>query len=152
MLRILIVSMALLPLMGCGSKRNQGGVVTGKITYKGQPVNGAMLHLYPIAGKSPDISIPVTQEGTFQSSNIPPGEYKIVVESHSPPPARDMPTMPTKNIDPAKAAEMKQVLQQMKSEAIPTIAYPTKYKDAARTDLKCTIKEGDQPLTLELKD
>jgi hypothetical protein len=152
MRRILFVSIVLLPLMGCGSRDKQGGVISGKITYKNQPVNGAMLQLHPDPGPGVEISIPVTQEGTFRASNIPPGEYKIVVSSsQAPPGGRNMPTIP-KGTDPAKAEEMRQKLQQMQGQDAPTIAYPNKYKNIASTDLKCTIKEGDQTLPLELKD
>lgn len=151
MWRILVVSIALLPLMGCGSKRNQGGVLSGKITYKGQPVNGASLHLISPSSADTNITIPVSQEGTFQSSNIPPGEYKIVVDA-PPPPQQAMRMPPTKGMDPAKAEEMRQKLQQVQGDQKPTIAFPNKYKRVDQTDLKCNIKEGDQKLDLELKD
>ncbi len=149
MWRILLVSIGLLTLMGCGSKRNQSAVVSGTITYKGQPVNGASLHLYPTSGGGVDPTIPVNQEGMFRISNIPPGEYKIVVEATQ---GGRMPTLP-KNADPAKAAEMKQKLEAMQGMGKPTIPFPTKYKSIRSTDLKCTINQGEQtPLNLELKD
>src|SRR5215469_9606821 len=100
MRRILVVSLAILPLMGCGPKRNQGGVVSGKITYKGTPVNGATLRLTPIPGPGEEVTIPVSQEGTFHTANIPPGEYKIVVE---PAPTGAMLSVPNKGIDADKA-------------------------------------------------
>ena len=146
MWRILILPIVILPLMGCG-KRNQG-VVSGTITYRGQPVNGVVLHLYPSSGK--DVSIPVTQEGTFRTTNVPPGEYKIVVEAPKP---RDMPAMPKKGGDPAKRAEMEEKFKQVYKQQTSTISYPDKYKSILNTDLKCTIAEGNpQTLTLELKD
>jgi hypothetical protein len=149
MKRIIIMSIGLLLLMGCG-KRNQG-VVSGTITYKGQPVNGVLLRLYAIPGPGNDLSISVTQEGTFHSTNIPPGEYKIVVEA---PKTDRMPAMPKpkKDVDPAKADEMKQKFQEVYRQQTPTIRYPDKYKNIVNTDLKCTIIQGDQTLTLELKD
>jgi hypothetical protein len=135
--------------MGCGgSKRN---VVNGTIRYNGQPVNGVLLRLYPTSGEKIDISIPVSQEGTFRTSDIPPGEYKVVVEA---PPSRpqenSMPSL--KGLDPAKAEEMKQKLQQAKVQETPTIRFPDKYKNIMSTELKCTIIQGNQPLNLELKD
>jgi hypothetical protein len=150
-MRRIFVSLVLLSLMACGSKRDQGGIVSGKITYKGQPVNGAMLHLTPLPGPGPEIAVPVTQEGTFHTSNIPPGEYKVVVEPSQPPQARNMPTIP-KTADPAKQEEMRQKLQQMQGNDAPTIPFPRKYQNTVSTDLKCTIKAGDQALNLELTD
>jgi hypothetical protein len=146
--RILIVSIGLL-LLGCGPKPGSGGTVSGTIRYNGKPVNGAMLHLHPDSESSDEVSIPVTQEGTFRASNVPPGEYKIVVEGRQ---GGGMSQMPTKGMDPAKAAEMKEKLQGVGGQEAPTISYPAKYKKIATTDLKCTIKDGDQKLPLELKD
>jgi len=147
MWRILIVSILFPPLMGCG-KHNQG-LVSGTITYHGQPVNGVTLHLYPIPGPGTSVSIPVTQEGTFRTTNVPAGEYKVVVEA---PKVRAMPGMPKKVGDPAKQAEMEQKFKQAYKQQTPTIAYPDKYKTLDNTDLKCTINESNPSLTLELKD
>lgn len=157
MWRIITVSIVLFALMGCGSKSHSRGVIKGKITYKGQPVNGAVLHLYSTSDKDDSsdedegILVPVSQEGTFDSANIPPGEYKIVVTASEIPKEMGMPAVP-KGMDPAKAAEMKAKFQQMQGEEKPTIPYPKKYKNLASTDLKCTIQKGEQQLDLELKD
>lgn len=134
--------------MGCGTKRNQGGVVSGKITYKEKAVNGVKLQLYRLEGTGDPIVIPVSQEGTFHTSNIPPGEYKVVVEA---PPSNAMLSVP-KNVAPGKKEEMEQKLRQMQGQGAPTIAYPNKYKNVVTTDLKCKIELGEQPLNLELKD
>jgi hypothetical protein len=152
MRRILIVAIVFLPLLGCGPKRSQGGTVSGTITYKGQPVNGAMLRLYPVSGEGEVVQIPVTQEGTFKGNDIPSGEYKIVVEASQIPPEMMREVEIPKGMDPAKAEEMKQKFQQAHKEA-PTIAFPIKYKSSSTTDLKCTITQGKQEsLNLELKD
>lgn len=147
MSRIFIVSIVLLSVLGCG-KRNQGAV-SGTLTYKGQPVNGVLLHLYSTTDdKVADISIPVDQEGKFHSTNVPPGDYKIVVD---PPKTNRMPTVP-KGGDPAKAEEMKQKFQQAYQKQTPSISYPDKYKNRLNSDLTCTIKDqGGQTLTLEMK-
>ncbi|HTU93334.1 MAG TPA: carboxypeptidase-like regulatory domain-containing protein [Gemmataceae bacterium] len=152
MKRIILLAIGLVLLTGCGSKRNTGGTVSGTIRYKGQPVNGATLHLLPASGKDRlDIPIPVTQEGTFRGTNIPPGEYKIFVEAAKlPPQAAKGPKIP-KNMSPGKAEELKKKYQQAYGNSIPTIAYPDKYKNARTTDLKCTINEGEQNLDLDLK-
>lgn len=152
MRRIIVVSIGFLLLMGCGSKRGSGGTVSGTIRYNGKPVNGAMLRLYPASGEGIDYSIPVSQDGTFRTSDVPPGEYKVVVEAATPPPqARHMPSMKGDNSPQAK--EMQEKLQQMQQAQDPaTIPYPNKYKKVATTDLKSTITPGEQKLDLELKD
>jgi hypothetical protein len=152
MKRILFVSIGLMLLLGCGGKPNPKGSVSGTVHYKGKPVNGAMLRLHPTSGEGNDIPIPVSQEGTFSAADIPPGEYKIVVESQDfPQEQMKMPPIP-KGMDPAKAAEMKEKFQQAKGGEVPTIPYPDKYKKEETTDLKYTINPGKQALTLQLKD
>ena len=139
--------------MGCGTKRDQKGVVKGKITYKGQAVNNVTLHLVPLPGPGPELAIPVNQEGAFETSNIPPGEYKVIVEA--PPRQAQQPRMPP----PPKAgkdvpAEEQEKIKQMQAQgqAPATIDFPKKYSDPGRTDLKVSVKQGDQPLQIDLKD
>ncbi len=148
----IVVCAVVFALLGCTSKQNQGGSLSGKITYKGRPVNGALLRLLPVGGEEESVNVSVSQEGTFSIADIPPGEYKIVVEgSQLPPDVMKMPDLP-KGMDPAKAEEMRQKFQQSHKEA-PTIAFPDKYKRASSTDLKCTITKGKkETLELELKD
>jgi hypothetical protein len=148
MQRILLISMVFLPLMGCG-KRHQS-VVSGTITYSGQPVNGVMLRLYPTPGPGDIVAIPVNHEGKFHTTNVAPGEYKVVVET---PQRRSKTAIPKKKTgDAAKDAEMEQKFKQAYKEQSPPITYPDKYKSILNSDLKCTINEGNSLLTLELKD
>jgi hypothetical protein len=153
MKRAIFVSIALVLLVGCGTKRNPNGSISGTITYKGKPVNGAILHLHPPVGEGNIVNVPVTQEGTFNGNDIPPGEYKITVEGTKPPPDLQKMTQAPKDMDPAKQAEMEKKFQQVFGKEAPTISFPEKYKKVNGTDLKCTITQGKKEnLTLELKD
>jgi hypothetical protein len=139
MRRIVVVLVGLMLLAGCGSKGAKGAV-SGKLTYNGQPVNGALLTLYP--GQYP---IPVSQEGEFNVTAVPNGEYKVVVEGT---PGQSGP--PLVGIPPEKMAEAKEKAAKMSTPA--TIKFPDKYKSEATTPLKMTISGGSQNLNLELKD
>jgi hypothetical protein len=146
MRRIVALSVGLLLLAGCGPAGSPKGQVKGTITYKGQPVNGCALVLYPTAGEGSSTLIPVNQEGAFQTGDVPAGEYKIVVQ-----PATANPTMfSTKGLSPEKAAEAEAKMGGLKIK--PTIPIPEKYKDRLTTDLKTPIVNGEQTLKLELKD
>jgi hypothetical protein len=136
MRRIVLVSVAFLLVSGCGTGSSKGEL-KGTITYKGQPVNAASLLLYPSADKDAvSISVPVTKDGAFNSVDVPPGDYRIVVK-----PANG----PKGNVTPGTNASP--------GGPTPTIPFPDKYKDVKSTDLTCTVKPGDQaPLKLELKD
>lgn len=151
MVRILRISVGLLlltVLIGCASKRSRYGDVAGKITYKGQPVNDAALLLFPGSGDADNpITIPVDAEGNFRITDVPPGEYKLVVQGAE---GKDNEAFLLQALPPDKRAEMKSKMQGNSSPA--TIPFPRKYQDLRTTDLKCTITEQDQPLNLELKD
>ena len=152
MWRILLLSLAILPLMGCGSKRGQG-VVSGKITYKGNPVNGASLLLIPVAPDGKESTIPVGQDGTFRTSGVPAGEYKVVVQ-----PANVSSGMHSEQelarMDASKRAEAKANMERMgQAQGKPTIPFPDKYKTHITSDLKITVgATGAQDQNLELKD
>ena len=89
---------ALLLLVGCGPAGHGKGIVKGTITYKGQPVNGAPLKLYP-AYQGGDIYIGDsrrTRTAPSARADVPPGDYKIVVQgatgTNGMPPPRKAPT------------------------------------------------------------
>jgi hypothetical protein len=150
MRRIVTVSVVALLLVGCGPKRAKTGVVTGTVTYNSKPVNDAALMLY-LASAGPDaapITIPVTHEGEFRISDVPAGEYKIVVQGSAG--ATQVPPALFAKMPKEKQAEMKAKLDSMNTPA--TIPFPNKYKELRTTNLKCTINESDQKMDLPLSD
>jgi hypothetical protein len=132
----LFCSLALVLVVGCGPKRDPQGTVTGKVTYKGQPVNGGTLKLYKIKGTAgDDILIPLSQEGTYSSADVPEGDYIVVVEplpAHTP-----KTTGKTRLSDTATTG---------------TIPIPKKYLDRKDSSLSMTVKPGNQKIDLELTD
>lgn len=148
MRRIVTVSLVALLLAGCGPKGKKTGVVTGKITYKGQPVNGAALMLYPASGGDTSVmTVPVTQEGEFRISDVAPGEYKVVVQGS--PGSQQVDPRLLKSAPPEKQAEMKEKLSHMNTPA--TIKFPDKYKNLKTTDLKVTVGDKTESKNLELQ-
>jgi hypothetical protein len=146
MRRIVTVLVVSLLLAGCGPKR-PSGTVSGTITYKSKPVNGATLHFYPSSGSAPEAAvIPVSQEGTFSVAGVPPGEYKVVVESS----AGAAPPAGSKNLSPEMKAKMQERAGEMREA--PTIPIPKNYQDAKTSTLTCSVTQGQQGLTLELTD
>ena len=147
--RVFVGLLLLAVLLGCMSKRTRSGAVSGKITYKGQPVNDAALLLYPSSGgpEANPITMSADGEGNFRITDVPPGEYTIVVEGSE---GVDNEAPLLKMLPPDKQAEMK---AKMAPQASPkTIPFPKRYKDRKMTDLKCTITDKDQPMDLVLKD
>jgi hypothetical protein len=147
MRRIVAVSIGLVLLLGCGGGR-QAATLSGTIKYKGQAVNGATLLFCTATGNGSDgIPIITGQDGAFTSANIPPGDYKVVIQGRAGDPG--MPSL--KGMPPEKAAEAKQKLDKMGSSP-PTIEFPTKYTQFTTTDLKYTVTAGKMTLDIELKD
>ncbi|HBI43003.1 MAG TPA: hypothetical protein DDY78_09115 [Planctomycetales bacterium] len=136
MRRIVLVSVAFLLVVGCGPSGSSKGVVKGTITYNGKPVNAVAILLYPSVDKEAvSISVPVTQDGAFNSDDVPVGDYHIVIKPSNAP----------KNMTPGTNSSP--------GGPTPTIPFPDKYKEIKSTDLTCSVKTGDQtPLKLELKD
>ncbi len=147
MRRIIAALIGLLLLVGCGGQSKKGGL-SGTIKYKGQPVNGATLTLYPASGAGEGIPIIVAQDGTFSSTDIPAGDYKVVVE----PSAGSAGTPSLKGVAADKQAEAQRKLQQAEGGSAPTIPFPDKYKQPTTTDLRITVAKGQQKQDLELKD
>jgi hypothetical protein len=146
MWRALPILVAAVLLAGCGPKRAATGTVSGTITYKGKPVNGAVLHFYPAKGGAAEtVMIPVNQEGAFDASGVPPGDYKVVVQ-----PSKGTSGPSTKGMSKAKLDEMKGKLDEMKTPA--TIPIPKKVQDVGSTNLTCSVTTGKQEVTLEVMD
>jgi hypothetical protein len=134
MRRIVTVSVVLLLLVGCGKSNPRGGVLSGTVTYKGQPVNSAALRLYPSSGgEAQPIMIPVGPDGTFRTADVPEGDYKVVVQGTG-------------------AAAGSSSGGGAPGAPKPTIPFPPKYKQPQTSDLTCKVGKGEQALNLELKD
>jgi hypothetical protein len=140
---VLFLSLGLLVLGGCASKK-KAATLTGTITYNGQPLNGGTLKFYNTAGETPPFSLKVTQKGTFRSSDVPPGNYKIVVEGS---PGF---TPNTSGLSPEQLAAQKAEIEKRSTPA--TIPFPDKYKKRTSTPLTAEVGASNQELKLELTD
>ena len=129
---LILVSVGLLLLVGCTPIPATTGTLTGTVTYKGQPVNDAALMLYSGNAEESGLIIPVSDQGTFTTSSLPPGEYKVVVEGRS------------------GAAAGGTTGAQFQTK--PTIPFPKKYKDAKTTDLTVKVVAGQQKVDFKLED
>jgi hypothetical protein len=145
--RVSVGLLLLAMLVGCGPTR-RSGVVSGKVTYKGQAVNDAALLLYPAGdAKADPVTIPVTEDGSFRITDLPPGEYKVVVQGAE---GGGSDASLLKNAPPEKRAELKSMMEGQKSPT--TIPFPNKYKNARTSDLRCTVTDKNQTLDLVLTD
>ncbi len=146
--RMLVGVLLLIGLVGCSGNSKRSGTITGKITYKGQPVNNAALLMYP-AGTTKEgdaITIPVTAEGEFIIQELNPGEYHIVVQGAE----GNSQEADLSKIPENKREEVKKKLEAMRPPT--TIKFPDKYKKLKTTTLKIEVNNKDRKEDLELKD
>jgi hypothetical protein len=143
MRRLSIGLFGVMLLIGCNTSKVQKGTLSGTVTYKGQAVNGGALRLFNSSG-SDAATIPLNQDGTFRSSDVPAGEYKVVIE-----PSAGSSGPPAQNLSP----EMKERLQKANMSQPATIPIPEKCKKLETTNLSISVnKSGETKVTLELTD
>ncbi len=126
---------------GCSSDAHRG-VVKGRVTFKGQPVTGALIHFENREG-GVEAQAALDADGryevkTLQGDGLPAGRYKVAVA-----PGRIM--QPGEEAPLAGKAPPKGSLP-------PTTAVPAKYLRTATSDLVAEVKAGDNPaFDFELK-
>jgi hypothetical protein len=127
--------------------------VSGKVTYKGQAVNGATISFIGDKGLRPATAI-TGADGSYELNTLDakgamPGKYRVVVNKMDNPagPARQMtPEEAAKSMDDA-AKEANKPLAQPKN------LLPAKYSDAAKTPLNFEVKSGESnTVNLDLTD
>jgi uncharacterized lipoprotein NlpE involved in copper resistance len=133
MRRTVAVAAVFLVLAGCSSSKNGKGTVSGKVTYKDQPVNNASILLYSTTTAGEAVVIPTAADGTFRAADIPAGDYKVAIQGS---PASSGPD--TKGMTKEQLEKMKDSLAKMKSEA--TIKFPQKYNNKDTSGLTLTVK------------
>ncbi len=121
-------------------------MVSGTLTYKKQPLNGAALHLDPMEEGGSKVAIPVDQHGNFRIAGVVAGNYRVKVEGSpgsKPPPsiAKMTEEQKQKMADKIKAME-----------SPPTIPFPDRYKEFGTSGLAVTVERGSTTLNLDLTD
>ncbi|HJT32406.1 MAG TPA: carboxypeptidase-like regulatory domain-containing protein [Pirellulales bacterium] len=158
---------------GCGQKRS--GIVTypvtGKVTYKGDPVAGASISYASKNPDAPKAGATTNSDGEFSLSTYvsptevlkgaPPGDYQVVIVKQISQVKSD-----EANVDLANAtmeqrqehmrkqwAAQQQRSPENKTPPKPKSAIPEKYSTIEKTDLKATVVSGaNDPVEFKLTD
>jgi hypothetical protein len=138
------VCIALAVLAGCGGRSDVE--VAGNVTYKGAPVSGGMLTLYPASG--PSVPIPLHADGTFDTTGAPLGQVGVAVETDSPLAAQV--GAPAAGATPPSGVPLPGGTQG--SAAPPGVKIPSKYKDPKTSGLSWEIKAGANSKAFDLTD
>jgi truncated hemoglobin YjbI len=102
------------------------GTVSGKVTYKGQPVPGGTITFHPKEGKA--VSAQLQEDGTYSADKVPAGDCTVTVETES--------VRPT---DKPKAGAPKYV------------PIPAKYAGTKTSGLTYNVQKGTQALDISLE-
>ncbi|HPU08024.1 MAG TPA: hypothetical protein PLO20_15935 [Thermogutta sp.] len=143
-------------IAGCGQKKGvsfKTVPVTIKLTYKGQPLDGANVQMYPLdpngrgaTGKTDANGAAVMRtfgDAGAMAEGAIPGKYKIIVTKV------DVPQV-SENINYEEYS--KQQAEQNPYASAPKPLLPTKYSSPQTTPFECEVKDGPNEFSFELTD
>ncbi len=163
---LLTLTLLVVPLLGCSSQSKTASIVSGKVTYKGQPVSGGTITFYPPPGEeivasgdskaSGAYGFTLNDDGTFIGAGLPAQEMVVTVETESLNPNNK----PKANYGKGKGNSPDEYRKQMmKRGAAPDVvdtrkyvAIPKKYANKKTSPLKKTLTAGKNEFDVELTD
>jgi hypothetical protein len=139
------------------------GTVSGKVSYKGAPLKGGTVMVFPTGeGKNP-VSAEIKEDGTYTAEKVPTGPAKLSVETESlkppmvmgqgpaggggsagkkyqpPPPDPKVKTEPYAPPDPSERAKR-------------YVKIPEKYSNPDSSGLTTMVKTGNNEFNIEIVD
>jgi hypothetical protein len=160
----LAMALLLVVLAGCGPGT---GSVSGKVTYKGQPVPGGLVMFRPADGRHNSVTAELDAEGHYPARILPTGEVIVTIDNRELEPRSGIPSLPPglplspemraklgsgKAAPPAPADGPPKSGEDVRQPSGRYLPIPPKYYDAETSGLKFTIKGGEQTLDIELTD
>lgn len=147
------IPILLLVLGGCGgSSAGVHAKVSGKITYKGQPIKGGKMLFVTADGTGYPATI--NSDGTYSATDLPTGEMIITVETES--------LKKSKGTGGASEQRYTQMQGSMKAPAdraggTPNndelyVKIPVKYATSSTSTLTFTMKSGRNVVSFDLTD
>jgi hypothetical protein len=146
---LLLLPLALVLVLGCTSNPRSAAKISGSIKYKGQPVTGGTVTIYPKEGGA--YAATLEKDGTYMTGGLPVGEVVVTVETESINPNRPKPSQyggrgggasPAPKDAPAAPAE----------PAGTYVKIPAKYNNKESSKLTATLKSGNNPQDFDLTD
>lgn len=150
----LFAALALVLAAGCRTSPNPAKV-SGKVTYKGQPVKGGDIVFHSDQGTYRGT---LGQDGSYEIVDLPVGEMKVTVDTEFLNPDKKATTygggrgdkMTNERLAAERAAGRGPASRDEQLARYTKI--PPKYSNVASTDLKTTLEKGKQTRDFELKD
>jgi hypothetical protein len=130
---------ALLTASGCGGPSK--GSISGSVLYKAQNLKGGRVTF--INDKKETFPAEIDENGKYEILDVPPGDYKVCVETEFLKPTLAMAMM-------AKSRPTDAPGPDLTAQAKSYVAIPAKYGTPDRTSLTCTVKAGKQEHDIKL--
>jgi hypothetical protein len=138
------VLLVLIGLSGCGSST---ATVSGKVSYKGNPLKGGNITFASAEGK-PSVSTSIDENGTY-TCKAPTGKVKVSVETASLKPAMAGGKAPKYSPPAGQTSPYQSGDTSDLSKRYTEI--PETYSDPEKSGLSYEIKGGSQTIDIELK-
>jgi hypothetical protein len=150
MYKLLFTAFGLVCLVGCGPSI---GVVSGEVTYKGKPVPGGLLTFRPADPAQNSATYELDRDGKFKIE-LPVGEAIICIDNREfePRPATVPALPPGMNLPPDVIKNMQASSKESSKVSDRWVKLPEKYYQTETSDLKITVKGGEQSEVIEFKD
>ena len=136
----------LLGAAGCGAS----GSVTGKVLYKGHPLEGGTV-LFVSPGRA-SVTAEIGPDGSYSIPKIPAGPVHIAVETQSAK-AGKVPKgmMPPKGVEVPPEAQQSGVYAGQGRSGGKAVAIPEQYADPDKSNLTYTVTGGPQTHDVDLQ-
>jgi hypothetical protein len=130
-------------LSGCGS--SSLATVSGKVSYKGQPLKGGVVSIFPEKGGGAQRAS-IEADGTYKISKVPVGPAKITVDTSS------LRPVPQKSLPGPYANAPKEALpKDLQGDPEHYVPIPDHYADPDKSGLTLDVKSGKNNHDIDLK-
>jgi hypothetical protein len=146
---LLLLPLFLVLACGCGlTNKSAPAKLSGKVTYKGKPLTGGTITLYPPSGGV--YAITIKEDGSYSGADLPTGEMPVSIETMAV-------KAPTDPVDP-KTKQKYQMSPRPGAEnasapaAVEQVKIPAKYAKKETSNLSVTLGPGKQAKDFDLTD
>lgn len=140
----LLILGVLVTASGCGGSSK--GSVSGTVSYKGQNLKGGRVTF--VDDQKEAFPTEISEDGKYAVPNLPPGNYKVCVETAFLKPSPEMTLMAKTRPAGAKVDDEEE--PDFASRSKRYVAIPAKYVAPEQTTLTYTVKGGKQEYDIKL--
>ena len=159
---VLTLPLCLVLVFGCEKGNpNAPATVTGKVTYKGEPVTAGIVTFNP-KKEGPAPSTTLNADGTYSLTEAPAGDFTVTVDTESTNPDRKLPTYAApsgkagaSNSTPGGSGGTSSTppgALKPTTSAGKYVKIPKKYSDPKSSPLSATLGAGKQVKDFSLED